>query len=109
MPDRELAGRLVQRLVETSTTVPTWSALSVAAKVSRSSLYRMRDGDPKVTAQVYRRVETALGLPYESLASVAAHDFDVCRDMGMEEGIVRWLEKQAQCQESSSATGAPTT
>lgn len=92
MEDRRLIGRLLQREVEIR---GSWSKFAGASGVSRATLYRVRDADETVTIRIWRQIEAGLGLPYDSFASVAAHDFDVLRELGVEEGLVRWLEREA--------------
>lgn len=102
--DRKLIGLLVEREVEGRM---SWTAFSQRANVSRATLYRVKEGDPKVTDRTFRRIEKALGLPFDSLSSVGAHDFDVLQQMGMERGLVTWLMHEAR--KSSPAKGVPHT
>lgn len=100
--DRELIGRLVEREVESRT---SWARFAEAANVSRATLYRVKDGDPRITERILRRIERALALPFDSLSAVGAHDFDGLTAMGIDEGLVIWLKQNA----TSPATSAQTT
>lgn len=91
--DNALIGLLLKREVESRM---SWQKFATLSGLSRATLYRVQAADPSVTEQTLRKVERGLGLPYESLSSVGAHDFDVLIDMGMERGLVRWLEQQVQ-------------
>lgn len=100
--DRELIGRLVEREVESRT---SWARFAEASNVSRATLYRVKDGDPRITERILRRIERALALPFDSLSAVGAHDFDGLTAMGLDEGLVIWLRQNA----TSPATSAQTT
>ena len=91
--DLTLVGLLVKREVESRM---SWQKFAELSGVSRATLYRVQEGDPRITEQTLRKIERGLGLPYESLASVSARDFDVLTEMGMERGLVQWLTRQAE-------------
>lgn len=102
--DRELIGRLIEREVESRM---SWTRFAQVSEVSRATLYRVKDGDPTITTRTYRKIERALGLPFDSLSSVSAHDFDVLQRMGMDRGLIAWLREQAKT--SAPAEDAPST
>lgn len=91
--DLTLVGLLVKREVESRM---SWQKFAELSGVSRATLYRVQEGDPRVTEQTLRKIERGLGFPYESLSSVSARDFDVLTEMGMERGLVQWLTRQAE-------------
>lgn len=95
--DLTLVGLLVKREVESRM---SWQKFAELSGVSRATLYRVQEGDPRVTEQTLRKIERGLGFPYESLASVSARDFDVLTEMGMERGLVQWLTRQVEKTES---------
>lgn len=95
--DRELIAALVKRGVESRM---SWQKFAEVSKVSRATLYRVQDADPRVTERTLRRIERGLGLPYESLSSVGAHDFDVLIEQGMDRGLVQWLQRQVAAREN---------
>ncbi len=99
--DRQLIGKLIEREVESRM---SWAAFASLSNVSRATLYRAKDGDPQVTVQTFRRIERALGLPYDTMASVGAHDFDVLVGIGVDKDLVEWLRRTAAG--SSSAENA---
>lgn len=105
MQDRVLIGRLVDREITATT---TWAKFATRVDVSRSTLYRVRDADPTISEGTFRRIERGLSLPSDTFASVAKHDFDVLRAMGLNEELVTWLERQSQeaMTEPTSAAGA---
>lgn len=88
--DRWLIGQLVEREVEATT---TWSRFAADSKVSRATLYRVKEGDEKITDRTFRRIERALGLPFDTLSSVGAHDFDVLLEIGVDRSLVEWLRR----------------
>ena len=96
--DRVLIGQLVKKEVESRM---SWEVAAKACSVSRATLYRVRDADPRVTEQTLRKIERGLGFPYESLSSVGAHDFDVLIGQGMERGLVQWLQSRSEILEGS--------
>lgn len=91
--DRALIGQLVKKEVESRM---SWQRFAELSGVSRATLYRVRDADPRVTEQTLRKIERGLDLPYESLESVGAHDFDVLIGQGMERGLVQWLQSRSE-------------
>lgn len=90
--DRTLIGRLVEREVESRM---SWAKFATVSGVSRATLYRVKDADPVVTERILRRIERGLGLPFDSLVTVGAHDFDQLEAMGMDAGLVEWLRRVA--------------
>lgn len=103
--DHKLIGLLVARLVEPRM---SWDELAHAARVHRSTMYRLRDGDPRVTQRTMRRVESALSLPFDTLTAVGVHDWaTLTRENAIDKGMVQWLQGKAG--ESWSARDAPST
>lgn len=90
--DLRLVGKLVEREVESRM---SWSKFATVSGVSRATLYRVKDGDPKITERILRRIERGLGLPFDSLSAVSAHDFDGLTAMGIDRGLVIWLQQTA--------------
>lgn len=91
--DHRLIGLYVARLVEPRM---TWDELAEASGVHRSTLYRLRDGDPRVTHKILRRVELALSLEYDTLTAVGVHDWlSLGTDFALDEGMIAWLRRQA--------------
>lgn len=93
-PDRALIGRIIEREMERNPALGTWTALERASQVSRSTLYRARDGDPRIEQRTLKRVEGALGLPYDTLATAGAHDFDGLLEIGVSGELVSWIRKE---------------
>lgn len=91
-PNRALIGRFVAHEVESH---GSWNKFAVESGVSRATLYRIRDVDPTVTPRIFRQVERGMSLAPDTFATIAVHDWGGLREMGLEEGIIRWLEKQA--------------
>ena len=96
--DRALIGHLVKKEVESRM---SWQRFAEISGVSRATLYRVQNADPRVTEQTLRKIERGLDLPYESLSSVGAHDFDVLIGQGMERGLVQWLQSRSEILEGS--------
>lgn len=107
---REQDYRLVGALIERETARQmTWSELAVRAKVGRSTLHRIRKGDERTATNTLARIESALSLPFGTFSSVGMHDFDVLTELGVEQGIIAWLRRQAGQQGTSSVTVASST
>lgn len=105
--ERQYDYRLVADLIEREgARHMTWSQLAERARVGRTTLHRIRQGDPRTAPNTMSRVESALSLPFGTFASVGMHDFDVLAELGVEQGIIEWLRRQAT---TSSATAAPGT
>lgn len=98
--DRRLIGLLVEREVESRM---SWSHFADLSGVSRATLYRVKEGDPRVTQRVLRQIERALDLPFDALTSVGVHDWISLRNNGLSEELITWLTRGAG---NSSASGA---
>ena len=92
--DRALIGRIIEREMRRNPDLGTWTALERASRVARSTLYRARDGDPRVETQTFQRIEGALGLPYDSLSMAGMHDFDGMLEIGVSPELVSWVRKE---------------
>lgn len=92
--DRALIGRIIERQMRRHPDLGSWTALERASRVSRSTLYRARDGDPRVETQTFQRIEAALDLPYDTLATAGVHDFDGLLEIGVSPELVTWIRKE---------------
>ena len=99
--DRALIGRIIERQMRRHPELGSWTALERASRVSRSTLYRAKDGDPRVETPTFERIEAALGLPYETLATAGAHDFDGLLELGVDPDLVGWIRKESAKSESN--------
>ena len=88
--DRELVGKFLRRVVAAQS---NWTVAAARCKVSRATLYRVRDGNPNVEHSTLRRIETGLRLPYETFSYVGMREYDSLREIGVPEDLVRWLER----------------
>jgi hypothetical protein len=68
-----------------------WSALERESRVSHSTMSRLKRADERVTSASMRKIEAALGLPFDTLATIGAHDLDGLRDLGVSDALLRWL------------------
>ena len=93
--DRELIGRIIEREMRRNPALGSWTALERASRVSRSTLYRAKDGDVRVETPTFQRIEAALGLPYDTLATAGAHDFDGMLELGVAPELVTWARKES--------------
>ncbi|GAA2039434.1 hypothetical protein GCM10009740_35240 [Terrabacter terrae] len=92
--DRKIIGAIVERQMRRTRTLGSWPALERASGVSRSTLYRIRDADPRVEAATFERVGAALGLPYDALITAATHDLDGLVELGVDHELVHWVGKE---------------
>lgn len=92
--DRSLIGRIVQREMRRSRNLGSWTALDRASGVSRSTLYRVRDGDDRIEEKTYARIEAALGLPYDTLHTAGERDIDGLIELGVDTDLVRWIQTE---------------
>lgn len=92
--DRLLIGRVVEREVQRHPNIGSWSAMVRASKVGRTTLYRVRDGDPTIAVKTLARIEAALGLPYDTLVTVGVHDTDGLLELGVDPALVSWVRKE---------------
>lgn len=104
--DRALIGRIIEREMRRNPTLGSWTSLERASRVSRSTLYRARDGDPRVETPTFQRIEAALGLPYDTLITAGAHDFDGLLELGVSPDLVTWVRKDV-VKSDNPATGVP--
>jgi hypothetical protein len=93
--DRKLIGRIIEREMRRNPNLGSWTALERASRVSRSTLYRAKDGDPRVETPTFERIEAALDLPYETLATAGMHDFDGLLELGVAPALVAWIRKDS--------------
>jgi len=91
MLDRTLIGQYAQREIEARSSV---KAFAESSHVSRATLYRVFGADPTISIRTLRQIERALSLPFDTFASLGAHDFDVLAEMGIDEGAIKWLKRQ---------------
>lgn len=68
-----------------------WSALERESRVSHSTMSRLKRGDERVQSGSMRKIEAALGLPFDTLATIGVHDLDGLRELGVSDALVRWL------------------
>lgn len=63
-------------------------------RVSRSTVYRLYDGDPSIKAATYRKAEALLDLPEYTLDLVREQDLGALNLSGLEERPMRWLSQR---------------
>lgn len=68
-----------------------WSILERESRVSHSTMSRLKRADERVTTTSMRKVEAALGLPFDSLTTIGTHDVDGLRELGVGAELIRWL------------------
>lgn len=68
-----------------------WSALERESRVSHSTMSRLKRADDRVTVMSFRKIEAALRLPFDTLATVGMHDIDGLRELGVDDRLVTWL------------------
>lgn len=101
--DRELIAAFLEREIDTR---GSWNAFAASSGVSRATLYRIREGNPRVTVAKMRQVEKALSLPFDTFQLVAVHDLGGLRELGLSGELVAWLARRI---EGSPARGARST
>lgn len=108
MPDRDrpLIGRIVEREMRRRRDLGSWTALDRATGVSRSTLYRVRDGDPRIETKTLARIEGALGLPYDTLNTAGYHDIDGLIELGVDLDLVQWIKTEVARSGRNHASGA---
>lgn len=109
--DRRLVGDLIRRQIDRDfggnvEAFRLRTGGTLGRPVSRDRIYRAIKGDETVTIKIWRRVENGLGLPFDALALVAAHDFDQLEDEGAPADVVAWLRRQVRGGNSGSAAVA---
>jgi hypothetical protein len=92
--DRALIGRIVERQIPRNPQIGTMQGLAVASRVSRSTIYRVTDGDPTVSSSTLARIEAALGLPHDTLITAGAHDLHGLVEIGVPGDVVAWVSKE---------------
>jgi len=100
--DRALMGRIIEREMRRNPSLGSWTSLERASRVSRSTLYRARDGDERVEKQTFQRIEAALGLPYDTLDTAGVHDFDGLLELGVAPDLVSWARKEVVKSDTSA-------
>lgn len=94
--DRKLIGKAVEREMRRNRAIGSWPALDRATGVSRATLYRLRDGDPKITAGTFARVEAGLGMTTDTLLAIGLHDLEELADLGASSELVSWVRKEIE-------------
>lgn len=90
--DRELIAAAVEHeLYMHETFRGNWSALERASQVSHSVMSRLKRADERVSQASFRKIEAALGLPFDTLATIGAHELDGLRELGAPDQLIRWL------------------
>lgn len=69
-----------------------WSALERESRVSHSTMSRLKRADERVTTSSMRKIEAALRLPFDTLATIGTHDREGLRELGVSDRLVQWLE-----------------
>lgn len=68
-----------------------WSALERESRVSHSTMSRLKRADERVTQSSMRKIEAALRLPFDTLATIGSHDMDGLRELGVDDRLLQWL------------------
>jgi transcriptional regulator with XRE-family HTH domain len=90
--DRELIADVVERQLFLHPDLRgNWSALERKSRVSHSTMSRIKRADPRVTPTTFRKIEVALGLPFDTLFTVAIHDIDGLDELGVPDNMAPWL------------------
>lgn len=90
--DRQLIADLVD--MEVGRTFNSWPDAERRTRISRASLYRIRDADPNVKHSTFKRLEQGLGLPADGLFALAAHDFDAASEIGVRADTIAWAKRR---------------
>ena len=90
--DRQLIADAVEHQLFTNPAFRgNWSELERESRVSHSTMSRLKRADERVSQAKMRQIEAALGLPFDTLASVGAGDLDALRELGAPESLIKWL------------------
>ena len=73
-----------------------WSALERESRVSHSVMMRMKRAEERVSAASFRKIEAALGLPFDSLATAGKHDIEGLRELGVPAALITWLRPRVK-------------
>jgi len=92
--DRPLIARFVERQMRRDRNLGSWPALEKASGVSRSTLHRLRNHDPRVVVSTFARLEPALGLPDDTILLVGVHDLDGLAEVGANPDVIDWVGKE---------------
>lgn len=93
MNDRKLIGQLLSRMIDRNW--PSWATVERESGVSRATLYRIKDADPRILPKTLRRIEGTLGLPYDTFVMVGEHDWDGLAEVGLDAELIAWLQRTA--------------
>lgn len=89
--DRNLIADVIEHTMRRDPTLGTWSALERASGVSHATMHRVKNASPKVTVGTFQRIEGALGLPVDTLVTVAAHDIEGLHEIGAPAEVIGWV------------------
>lgn len=107
--DRQLIAGAVELLMRRVRGLGSWSALERESGVSRSTLYRLKDADPRVETSTFARIEHALQLPPDTLVTIGVHDTEGLAELGVEPWLSSWVGKEiARKGQGDSRTSAGT-
>lgn len=91
--DLALIGRVVERETMRSLDLGTWQALVRRARLSRSTLNRVRVGE-RVKVERYGKIERALDLPADTLVSVGLHDLPALGELGAPADLITFVQRE---------------
>ena len=93
--DLSLIGRVVERETMRSLDLGTWQALVREARLSRSTINRIRIGE-RVKVERYGKIERALGLSADTLISVGLHDVAALVEVGAPADLVTFVRRELE-------------
>lgn len=91
--DLKLIGRAVERETLANLDLGTWQALVTRARISRSTLNRVRLGE-RVSAGRYAKIERAFGWPDETITSIGLHDLHALAEIGAPADLVAFVTRE---------------
>lgn len=104
--DRELIAAVVERQLFLHPDFRgNWSALERGSKVSHSVMMRMKKADERVSSASFRRLEAALGLPFDTLDTIGKHDLDVLPELGVDPALITWLRPRIHTEGPGKKSG----
>jgi transcriptional regulator with XRE-family HTH domain len=90
--DRQLIASIVEHeLYQDPMMRGNWSMLEREARVSHSTIARLKRGDDRVSTATFRKIEASLGLPMDTLATAGMHDFGVLPELGVRDELIEWI------------------
>lgn len=93
--DMPLIAAVLDRQISRTPGLGNPERLARTSGISRATIYRILKHDDRVKIRTLQQLEPHLGLPFDSLAAIGHHDFDVLAELGVEADLIGWIRNKS--------------